>query len=55
MVAFCGKILALGRWDLTMSRCKFPGLPRGQTPGMTADKCNTCTKTSIRLMFSSSE
>ena len=39
MVAFCGRILALGRWNLQMSRCKCPGAPRGQPPGMAADKC----------------
>ena len=33
MVAFCGIILALGRWNLQMSRCKCPGVPRGQPPG----------------------
>ena len=37
MVAFCGRILALGRWNLQMSWCKCPGLPRGQL--MVADKC----------------
>ena len=44
VVAFCGKILALGRWNLQMSWCKCPGVPRGQPPGMAADKCITlCT------------
>ena len=33
MVAFCGIILALGRWNLQMSRCKCPGVPRGQPSG----------------------
>ena len=39
LVAFCGRILALGRWNLQMSWCKCPGVPRGQPPGMAADKC----------------
>ena len=39
VVAFCGRILALGRWNLQKSRCKCPGAPRGQPPGMAADKC----------------
>ena len=39
MVAFCGRILALGRWNLQMSWCKYPGVPRGPPPGMAADKC----------------
>ena len=39
MVAFCERILALGRWNLQMSWCKCPGVPRGQPPGMAADKC----------------
>ena len=33
VVAFSGKILALGRWNLQMSRSKCPGVPRGQPPG----------------------
>ena len=33
VVAFCGIILALGRWNLQMSWCKCPGVPRGQPPG----------------------
>ena len=37
MVAFCGGILAPGRWSLSWYKC--PGVPRGQTPGMAADKC----------------
>ena len=41
MVAFCGRILALGRWNLQMSWRKCPGVPRGQPPGMAADKCIT--------------
>ena len=41
VVAFCGRVLALGRWNLTMSRCKCPGVPRGQPPGLAADKCIT--------------
>ena len=48
MVAFCGRILAVGRWDLTMSRCKCPGVPRGQPPEMAADKCITFE---IKLRF----
>ena len=39
MVAFCGRILTLGKWNLEMSWCKCPGVPRGQPPGMAADKC----------------
>ena len=39
VVAFCGRILALGRWNLQMPWCKCPGVPRGQPPGMAADKC----------------
>ena len=39
VVAFCGRILALGRWNLQMSWCKCLGVPRGQFPGMAADKC----------------
>ena len=38
VVAFCGRILALGRWNLQMSWCKCPGVPRGLPPGMAADK-----------------
>ena len=38
MVAFFGRILALGRWNLQMSWCKCPGVPRGQPLGMAADK-----------------
>ena len=41
VVAFCGRILALSRWNLQMSWCKCPGVPRGQPPGMAADKCIT--------------
>ena len=33
VVAFCGRILALGRWNLQMSWCKCPGVLRGQHPG----------------------
>ena len=39
MVAFCGRILALGRWNLQMSRCKCPEVLRGQPLGMAADQC----------------
>ena len=39
VVAFCGRILALGRWNLKMSWCECPGVPRGQPPEMPADKC----------------
>ena len=39
VVAFCGRILALGRWNLQKSWCKCPGVPRGQPLGMVADKC----------------
>ena len=38
VVAFCGRILALGRWNLQMPCCECPGVPRGQSPGMAADK-----------------
>ena len=38
VVAFCGRILALGRWTLQMSWCNARGSP-GSTPGMAADKC----------------
>ena len=41
VVAFCGRILALGRWNLQMSWCKCPGVPLGQPPGIAADKCIT--------------
>ena len=27
-----------------MSRCKYPGVPRGLPPGMAADKCITITE-----------
>ena len=30
VVDFCRKILKLGRWKLQLSRCKCPGVPRGQ-------------------------
>ena len=40
-VAFCGRILALGKWNLQMSWYKCPGVPRGHPPGMAADKCIT--------------
>ena len=39
VVAFCERILALGGWNLQMSWCECPGVPRGQSPGMAADKC----------------
>ena len=32
VVAFCGRILALGRWNLQMFWYKCPGVPRGQPP-----------------------
>ena len=38
VVAFCGIILALGRWNLQMSLQMPRGSP-GSTPGMAADKC----------------
>ena len=41
VVAFCGRILVLGSWNLKMSWCKCPGVPRGQSPGMAADECIT--------------
>ena len=39
VMAFWGRILALGRWNLQMSWCKCPGVPQGQPLGMAADKC----------------
>ena len=39
VVAFCGRILALSRWNLQISRCKCPGVLRGQPRGIAADKC----------------
>ena len=39
MLAFCGRILALGRWNLQVSWCKCPGVPQSQPPGMATDKC----------------
>ena len=32
VVVFCGRILALGTWNLQMSWCKCAGVPRGQPP-----------------------
>ena len=51
VVAFCGIILALGRWNLQMSRCKCLGVPRGQPPGMAADKCITTHVCQFTLMI----
>jgi len=48
-VAFCGRILALGRGNLQMSWCKCPGVPRGQPPGMAADKCIRVCKSYLKL------
>ena len=39
VVVFCGRILALRRWNLQMSWYKCPGVP-----GMAADKCITYTQ-----------
>ena len=39
VVAFCGRISALGRWNLQMFWYKCPGVPGGQPPGLAADKC----------------
>ena len=39
VLAFCVRILALGRWNLQMSWCKCPGVPRGEPPGIAAGKC----------------
>ena len=39
MEAFCGRILALGRWNLQMAWCKCPEVPRGQPPEMAANQC----------------
>ena len=36
-VAFCGRILVLGRCNLQMSGCKCPGVPGVQLPGMAGD------------------
>ena len=33
VVAFCGRILALGGWNLQMSWCRCPGIPRVNPPG----------------------
>ena len=44
VVAFWGRILALGRWKLQMSWCKCLGVPRGRPPGMAADKCITAVE-----------
>ena len=38
VVAFYGRILALGRWNLQMSWSKCPGVPQGEPPGMATDK-----------------
>ena len=43
VLAFCGRILALGRWNLQMSWCQCPGVPWDQPPGMAADKCINST------------
>ena len=37
VIAFCGRILILGRWNLQMSWCKCLGIPLGQPPRMAAD------------------
>ena len=50
LVAFCRRILALGRWNLQMSWCKCPGIPRGQPRGMAADKCIIHTENSKLLL-----
>ena len=41
VLAFCGRILALVRWNLQMSWCKCQGVARPgiNLPGMAADKC----------------
>lgn len=39
MVAFCGRILALGRWNLQMFWCKCSKFPEVNPSGMAADKC----------------
>ena len=44
-VAFCGRISALGRWNLQLSWFKCPGVPQGQLPGMmAADMCINMNK-----------
>ena len=48
VVAFCERILALGRWNLQMSWCQSPGVPQGQPPGMAADKCIKEDLTSVK-------
>ena len=47
VVAFCGRILAPGSWNLQMSWCKCPGVPRGQFPGMATDRCITSRPSQI--------
>ena len=40
VVAFCGRTLALGRWNFRANVfVQMPGASPGSTPGMTADKC----------------
>ena len=52
VVAFCGRILALGRWNLQMSWCKCPGVPLDLPPGMAADKCIKLLQTSLdKIIF----
>ena len=50
VVAFCGRILAPVRWNLQMSWYKCPGVPRGQPPGMAADKCITLETSVLKLI-----
>ena len=58
VVAFCGKTLVLGRWNLQMSWCKCLGAPRGQPPGMATNKCiifaksGTCSRFELFLSIS---
>ena len=51
VVAFCVRILAMGRWNLQMSWCKRPGVPRGQPPAMAADKCIKLCIGSLNLYY----
>ena len=39
VIAFCGRILALGRCEFANVLVRMPGGSPGSTPGMAADKC----------------
>ena len=51
VVAFCGRILALGRWNLQMSSCKCPGVPRGQPPGWPLISALILVSSLIKVLF----